>query len=177
MHLYHLLHGGTRDQELHLLRHHRCCGLLLDEVVASVDFQLCLQMRRWVKVLTVLSCTPTLRQERSGKLSISVVSTGQKWKLLLISLVKKTPILLHSSQKSLNFSKSQRSQIVMTWTAICINFIALYSYYLTTIDSLYTVNTLITFKKYLNQHRTDTTTYMKTCSNAVRRSTSYCNIY
>lgn len=109
-------------------------------------------MRRWVKVLTVLSRTTTLRQKRSWKLSISVV--------------KKTPIISHSSQKrsqkSLKFSKSQRSQVLMIWTAIYINFIALYSYYLTTIDSLYTVNMLITCKKiFLNQHRNDTTTYMK----------------
>lgn len=62
---YHWLHGGARDHELHLLGQHRCCGLLLDEVVASVDFQLRLQMRWWVKVLTVLSRTPTLQQERS----------------------------------------------------------------------------------------------------------------
>ncbi len=137
-----------------------CWMRLLRPLISSCVFR-CAGGWRYLQ----FSRTPTLWQERSGKLSISVISTGQKLKLLLISPVKKTPIILHlsqkRSQKSLKFSKSQRSQVLMIWTAIYINFIALYSLFDNYWLIIYSKHMMITCKYNLNQHRNDTTTYMK----------------
>lgn len=57
---------SSRQHELHLLGQHGGCGLLLDQVVPAVYLQLGLEMRRRMQVLTVITCTASLRGVEEG---------------------------------------------------------------------------------------------------------------
>lgn len=56
----------SRQHELHLLSQHGCRGLLLDQVVPPIDFQLGFQVRRWVQVFAVLACATPLERIKAG---------------------------------------------------------------------------------------------------------------
>lgn len=57
---------SSRQHELHLLGQHGGCSLLLDQVVPAVYLQLGLEMRRRMQVLTVITCTASLRGVEEG---------------------------------------------------------------------------------------------------------------
>lgn len=66
------------QHELHLLSQHGRRGLLLDQVVSSINLQLGFQVRRWVQVFTIFSCASGLRREQKRRRQRVREQSGRK---------------------------------------------------------------------------------------------------